>query len=151
MAAPKYSRMEAVNNPAVVKKCLSPCAEDLKIRVCHCCVAFGVYPLRWFYWECGGFVPPHTQILQGLIFGYRRALLCGYLFETLNCWFRRKVYRSIGEIQLDLDTWLRQYNNERTHFGNYCYGKTSMRTFVGSIPMAKERLFGHDESDGRSV
>jgi len=33
-------------------------------------------------------------------------------------------------------------NNERTHSGKYCYGKTPMQTFVDSIPLAKERLLG---------
>jgi len=61
------------------------------------------------------------------------------------------VYRSIDEIQLDLDAWLVQHNNERTHSGKYCYGKTPMQTFADSIPLAKERLFGHDESDGRGA
>jgi len=71
--------------------------------------------------------------------------------EFCSVAFRRKVYRSIDEIQLDLDAWLGQYNNERTHSGKYCYGKTPMQTFVGSIPLAKERLFGHDESDGQGA
>ena len=65
--------------------------------------------------------------------------------------FRRKVYRSVEEIQLDLDAWLVHYNNERTHSGKHCYGKTPMQTFVDSIPLARERLFGHDESDGQGA
>jgi len=43
------------------------------------------------------------------------------------------------------------YNNERTHSGKYCYGKTPMRTFVDSLPLAREKLFGHDESDGQGA
>ena len=50
-----------------------------------------------------------------------------------------------------MDVWLGQYNNERTHSGKYCYGKTPIRTFVDSIPLAREKLFGHDESDGLGV
>jgi transposase InsO family protein len=63
--------------------------------------------------------------------------------------FRRKVYRSIAEIQLDLDQWVRQYNEERTHSGKYCYGKTPMQTFMDSIPLAREKLIGCDETDGQ--
>jgi predicted component of type VI protein secretion system len=59
------------------------------------------------------------------------------------------VYRSIDEIQLDLDEWVRQYNHERTHSGKYCYGKTPMQTFKDSIPLTKEKLFGYDVSDGQ--
>jgi len=65
--------------------------------------------------------------------------------------FRRKVYRSIEEIQLDLDEWVMQYNHERTHSGKYCYGKTPMQTFTDSIPLAKEKLFGYHVSDGQSA
>lgn len=32
------------------------------------------------------------------------------------------------------------YNNERTHSGKYCLGKTPMRTFQESIPLAKTKL-----------
>jgi len=71
--------------------------------------------------------------------------------EFYSVAFRRKVYRSVEEIQLDLDEWLGQYNNERTHSGKYCYGKTPMRTFVDSIPLAREKLFGHHESDGQGA
>jgi len=54
--------------------------------------------------------------------------------EFYSVAFRRKVYRDVEEIQLDLNVWLCHYNNERTHSGKYCYGKTPMRTFVDSIP-----------------
>ena len=30
-------------------------------------------------------------------------------------------------------------------------GKTPMRTFVDSIPLAREKLFGHNESDGQDT
>lgn len=54
--------------------------------------------------------------------------------------FRKKVYRGIAELQADLDRWMHHYNNERTHSGKYCFGKTPMETFVSSIPMAQEKL-----------
>ena len=71
--------------------------------------------------------------------------------EFYSIAFRKKVYHSINEIQLDLDEWNRQYNHERTHSGKYCYGKTPMRTFIDSVPLAKEKLFGYDVSDGQSA
>jgi transposase InsO family protein len=67
--------------------------------------------------------------------------------EFYSIAFRKKVYRIINEIQLDLDEWVRQYNHERTYSGKYCYGKTPMQTFVDSIPLAKEKLFGYGVSD----
>lgn len=54
--------------------------------------------------------------------------------------FRKKIYRSIVELQADLDKWMYNYNYERTHSGKYCFGKTPMQTFTDSIPMAQEKL-----------
>ncbi|MCC8427332.1 IS481 family transposase [Mucilaginibacter sp. UR6-11] len=54
--------------------------------------------------------------------------------------FRKKIYRSIAELQADLDRWMHNYNNERTHSGKYCFSKTPMQTFTDSIPMAQEKL-----------
>lgn len=53
--------------------------------------------------------------------------------------FRRKVYRSIDELQVDADAWLQSYNAERTHSGKYCYGKTPMQTFLDSLPLAYDK------------
>jgi hypothetical protein len=53
---------------------------------------------------------------------------------------RRKIYRSIGALQVDLDAWIREYNTDRTHQGRWCYGKIPMQTFVDTLPLAKERL-----------
>lgn len=54
--------------------------------------------------------------------------------------FRKKLYRSIAELQKDLDIWVDHYNCERTHSGKYCFGKTPMQTFLDSLTMAKEKL-----------
>jgi transposase InsO family protein len=44
--------------------------------------------------------------------------------------FRRKIYRSIEELQADLDDWLAYYNNDRRHQGKMCCGRTPMQTLV---------------------
>jgi hypothetical protein len=54
--------------------------------------------------------------------------------------FRKKLYSTIEELQADLDAWLDQYNNERTHSGKYCFGKTPMQTFRDSLHLAKEKM-----------
>ena len=54
--------------------------------------------------------------------------------------FRKRVYNSIEELQTDLDAWIDYYNNERTHSGKFCFGKTPMQTFKESIHLAKEKL-----------
>ncbi|KAB5490814.1 IS481 family transposase [Flagellimonas hadalis] len=62
--------------------------------------------------------------------------------------FRKKVYRSIEELQDDLDQWIGWYNTERTHTGKHCYGKTPLQTFEDSILLAKEKLIDHNELKG---
>ena len=54
--------------------------------------------------------------------------------------FRKKIYRTIEELQKDLDSWLEEYNNKRTHSGKYCYGKTPMQTFLESKHLAFEKM-----------
>ena len=53
--------------------------------------------------------------------------------------FRRKLYHSLDQLQEDVDAWMAEYNNERTHSGKYCYGKTPMQTFIESIKLAHDR------------
>ena len=53
--------------------------------------------------------------------------------------FRKKVYRSIDELQTDLDSWITEYNEARPHQGRWCFGKTPMQTFLDALPMTKEK------------
>ncbi len=46
--------------------------------------------------------------------------------------FRKKIYKSIEELQNDLDDWLKHYNYERTHQGKNCEGMTPMECFEKS-------------------
>jgi hypothetical protein len=54
--------------------------------------------------------------------------------------FAKKLYTTLEELQLDLDTWLREYNQEREHSGKYCFGKTPMQTFMDSRHLAREKM-----------
>ena len=54
--------------------------------------------------------------------------------------FRKKVYRTVEELQEDLDRWLDEYNLNRTHQGKYCFGKTPMRTLLDSKHLAKVKM-----------
>lgn len=51
------------------------------------------------------------------------------LTEFYQITFRKKVYRTLEELQADLDEWIRYYNYERTHQGKMCCGRTPMATF----------------------
>lgn len=64
------------------------------------------------------------------------------LDEFYRVAFRKKVYNSLQELQRDLDLWLKEYNEERTHSGKYCYGKTPMQTFLDTLPLAKAKMLG---------
>jgi transposase InsO family protein len=62
------------------------------------------------------------------------------LNEFYRIAFRKKIYRSLDELQEDVDSWLQEYNEQRPHSGKYCFGKTPMQTFIDSIPLAKEKM-----------
>lgn len=62
------------------------------------------------------------------------------LEEFYHIAFRKKIYRSVQELQADLDAWLVKYNQHRPHSGRYCYGKTPLETFNDSLPIAKEKM-----------
>lgn len=49
--------------------------------------------------------------------------------EFYDITFRKKIYRTLDELQLDVDYWISQYNEQRPHSGKHCYGKTPMQTF----------------------
>ena len=52
------------------------------------------------------------------------------LQEFYQTVFRKKIYNNIEDLQVDLDEWLIFYNNERTHQGKMCCGRTPMATFL---------------------
>jgi transposase InsO family protein len=54
--------------------------------------------------------------------------------------FRKKIYENLEQLQQDLDAWIEEYNQQRTHTGKYCYGRTPMQTFTESLPLAKEKM-----------
>jgi transposase InsO family protein len=64
------------------------------------------------------------------------------LQEFYQVAFRKKIYKTLEELQADLDLWVQRYNEQRPHTGKYCFGKTPMQTFLDSIPLAKEKLLG---------
>lgn len=59
--------------------------------------------------------------------------------EFYSIVFRKKVFQSIEELQVELDAWIEWYNRERTHSGKHCYGKTPWQTFIQSKHLALEK------------
>ena len=69
--------------------------------------------------------------------------------ECYSLLCRKKLYRSLEELQEDLDAWPESYNRERPHSGRYCYGKTPWETFAQSkhLALAKDLSRGGDQPD----
>lgn len=61
------------------------------------------------------------------------------LQEFYQVTFRKKLYRTLDELQNDLDEWLIEYNEQRTHQGKMCCGRTPMETFLDGIKIVREK------------
>jgi hypothetical protein len=63
--------------------------------------------------------------------------------------FRKKLYQSLEELQVDVDEWVRKCKGERPHSGRYCYRKTHWPTFLDSkhLVLEKDLNRGSDRSD----
>ena len=62
------------------------------------------------------------------------------LQEFYQVTFRKKIYRDIESLQVDLDQWLDKYNYERTHQGKMCCGRTPMSTLEDGKNIWQEKL-----------
>lgn len=63
------------------------------------------------------------------------------LQEFYQVTFRKKLYGDLNELQKDLDVWMNYYNNERTHQGKICCGRTPMETLLeGKAIWAEKNL-----------
>ena len=62
------------------------------------------------------------------------------LQEFYQVTFRKKIYTDLEALQADLDIWLTHYNNERTHQGKMCCGRTPMATLEDGKHIWKEKF-----------
>ena len=62
------------------------------------------------------------------------------LQEFYQVVFRKKLYTTLEELQIDLDNWINYYNNERTHQGKICCGKTPIQTFIDGKQIWNEKV-----------
>ena len=62
------------------------------------------------------------------------------LQEFYQVAFRKKIYRTLDQLQKDLDEWLDHYNHERTHQGKMCCGRTPMQTFLEDKVLWKKKV-----------
>jgi transposase InsO family protein len=59
--------------------------------------------------------------------------------EFYQVTFRKKLYATLEELQKDLDEWMKYYNNERTHQGKVCCGRTPLETLLGGKKVWAEK------------
>jgi transposase InsO family protein len=62
------------------------------------------------------------------------------LDEFYRVTFRRKLYNTLEELQADLDDWIRYYNQDRTHQGKVCCGRTPMQTMMDGKEAYDEKV-----------
>ncbi len=61
------------------------------------------------------------------------------LNEFYQVTFRKKRYSTMEESQKDLDEWMEYYNNDRTHQGKMCCGRTPMETLLDGKSIWEEK------------
>lgn len=54
--------------------------------------------------------------------------------------FRKKIYESLDQLQVDLDKYLNKYNYERTHQGKMCCGRTPWQTFLAGKEIVNNKI-----------
>ena len=62
------------------------------------------------------------------------------LQEFYQVALRRKICRSIEELQVDLDQWLHYYNHDRTHQGKMCCGRTPIETLIAGKSAWQDKI-----------
>ena len=69
--------------------------------------------------------------------------------EFYDIAFRKRLYRSLEELQMEVDLWINKYNTQRPHSGKYCYGKTPMKTFLDAKHIALEKVIPSDNMESQ--
>lgn len=64
------------------------------------------------------------------------------LQEFYQVTFRKKLYADMEALQSDLDEWMDYYNNERTHQGKMCCGRTPIATLEDGKQIWQEKFIG---------
>lgn len=73
---------------------------------------------------------------NGIVERFHKTLLN----EFYRVAFRKKIYQTVEALQTDLDTWMQDYHEQRSHQGRWGYGKTPMQTWGDSVPVAKAKI-----------
>ena len=65
--------------------------------------------------------------------------------------FRKNLYLNLDSLQTDLNQWMNYYNQDRTHSGRYCYGKTPIQTFNDSLNLARQKLISSTTHESKKI
>ncbi|HMY39970.1 MAG TPA: integrase core domain-containing protein, partial [Marinagarivorans sp.] len=68
----------------------------------------------------------HSPQTNGICERFHRTILQ----EFYQVVFRKKLYSRLDDLQRDLDEWIDYYNEERTHQGKMCCGRTPLATLL---------------------
>jgi transposase InsO family protein len=68
------------------------------------------------------------------------------LQEFYQITFCKKIYTDIEGLQKDLDEWINFYNNDRTHQGKMCCGRTPMEILTDGKKICKEKFIHYLKS-----
>ena len=61
------------------------------------------------------------------------------LNEFYRVAFQKKIYPDLETLQIDLDEYMNEYNDRRTHQGKQCQGRTPMETFSEEKKLFQEK------------
>lgn len=76
-----------------------------------------------------------TPQTNGICERFHRTILDEFYQVTL----RKKIYTDLESLQSDLDEWIKYYNNERTHQGKRCLGRTPKETMLDGKKIWQEK------------
>lgn len=65
--------------------------------------------------------------------------------------FRKTRYTSIAQMQVDLDTYMEEYNTRRTNSGKRCLGRTPKQTWDDGYDLYKKYVLDYSSVDGAAL
>ena len=81
-----------------------------------------------------------TKVRSPQTNGIRERFHKTILQEFYQVTFRKKIYADLESLQIDLDEWMQYYNNDRTHQGKMCCGRTPMATMEDGKKIWQEKF-----------
>ena len=89
-----------------------------------------IYSSTHEIWISHSLILQHTKAMSPQTNGICERFHKTILNEFYQVTFRKKLYDSLDNLQKGLDDWMVYYNNERTHQGKICCGRTPLDTLV---------------------